>query len=138
MNKDYESTFCGLFASLLTALGWAFPSLSAVMLITLTCVRSQAAIVATDQSDYTLWSTALISGAGFVSGETVQLQVTHADGRIDNDPDHDPWQVVADANGNFSTSWCVCQPDDANATFLLTAQGLTSGDIATANFSDTS
>src|SRR5262245_47728943 len=68
-------------------------------------LSAHAATVTTDRYDYSLWSTALITGSGFGTGETVELQVLHADGRTDTDPDHDPWQVTADPNGGFTSSW---------------------------------
>src|SRR6266436_8284192 len=95
-----------------------------------------AATVTTDRSDYPLGSTAIITGSGFASGESVQVQAVHADGRVDTDADHNPWQVIADTNGNFTTSWCVCEADDLDSTLVVTAIGISSGSTASATFTD--
>ncbi|HYJ64188.1 MAG TPA: hypothetical protein VEV62_10625, partial [Parafilimonas sp.] len=63
---------------------------------------AQTATITTDQPDYAPGSTAIISGSGFQPGETVTLQVLHdpTGGDDATDPSHQPWTVVADANGN--------------------------------------
>ena len=83
-----------------------------------------AATVTTDQADYAPGSTAIITGAGFQAGETVELQVLRIDINENSGPEHNPWQVTADASGGFSTSWYVTQ-DEVGATLQLTATGLT-------------
>lgn len=95
------------------------------------------ASVTTDASDYPPGSTVLISGSGFASDETVELQVSNITDSADAGPEHDPWQVTADENGNFQTTWYVTD-DEANQTLLLTATGLTSGLTAQAIFTDAS
>ncbi|MDB6018143.1 MAG: hypothetical protein JWR19_2632 [Pedosphaera sp.] len=92
--------------------------------------------VVTDQSDYAPGSTATISGSGFQAGEVVQLQVLRTDIPDPDGPEHQPWQVTADENGNFEATWYVT-PDEAGASLELTATGLTSGLVAQADFTDT-
>src|SRR5262249_2051363 len=95
----------------------------------------------TDLLDYHPNSTALITGTGFKVGETVQLQVLHADGTPS--PGDAPWFVVdgaagdrdGKADGNIQTSWYVGL-DCAGATLELTARGLTSGAVAQWEFTD--
>src|SRR5437588_6950243 len=92
--------------------------------------------ISTDQKDYWLGSTAIISGKGFTAGENVQVQVLHADGRVDTNADHYPWLVTADASGTFTTSWCVCDTDNEGSTLIVTAMGLASGLQASTTFTD--
>ena len=67
------------------------------------------ATVSTDRKDYAPGTPAVISGSGFVAGETVTLQVVHIDGTANTDASHTPWTVVADAAGDF--------PDDLGRRF---------------------
>jgi len=92
--------------------------------------------VSTDQLDYAPGTTAHIRGRGFQAGETVQLQVLHADGTPDEGADHAPWSVVADASGAFQATWHVCEDDCLGATLRLTAAGQASGRTAQALFTD--
>jgi hypothetical protein len=71
------------------------------------------ATLISDSLDYQPGSTATVTGTGFQSGETVKVQVLHVDHQP-GDPigdDHEPWDVVADASGNFTTTWHVCEDD---------------------------
>ena len=95
-----------------------------------------AAEVTTDQLDYSPGATAIISGSGFGSGETVVLQVLHADGTESTGADHDPWSVAADVEGAFTTSWHVCEDDCLGSTLQLIAAGQTSGEFAETFFTD--
>ena len=61
--------------------------------------------VVTDQADYAPGSTAHIRGQEFQAGETVSLQVLHADGTPATGADHEPWSVTADLLGGFQTTW---------------------------------
>src|SRR5438094_3551006 len=77
-----------------------------------------AATISTDQKDYWLGSTAIITGSGFSAGENIQVQVSHDDGRVDTNADHDPWLVTADGKGAFTTSWCVCDTDNEGSRLI--------------------
>ncbi len=107
-------TFCFFFANLLIA----------------NVVLGQATIQ-TDLLDYPPGSTAYITGSGFTPGETVSLQVLHVgegDDLTSPTGSHLPWEVVADGNGNISSTWIVpLDEDELGATLLLKADGLTSG-----------
>jgi hypothetical protein len=98
------------------------------------CALAQASVT-TDQSDYPPGATVTITGSGFQPGETVQLQVLRIDLDENSGPEHDPWPVTADGNGNFQTTWYVTY-DEAGATLQLTATGLTSGLTAQTTFTD--
>ena len=92
------------------------------------------ATITTDQSNYQVGDTVLITGSGFSPFEQVQLQVVHYDpaagsaafASLADHTGHDPWWVSADEFGNVSSSWLVDE-DSLNDTLLLTADGLTSG-----------
>ncbi len=87
---------------------------------------SGAQTIQTDQLDYPPGATVYISGEGFQPYELVTLQVTHEGESGDNIDSgaHAPWQVIADADGNFSTQWIIpADEDELGATLLLTASG---------------
>jgi hypothetical protein len=84
------------------------------------------ATVTTDLPDYPPGSTVIITGSGFLAGESVKLQVLHYDINGDNDASaaHQPWYVTADADGNISSTWLVpLDEDEFGATLFLTADG---------------
>jgi len=93
-------------------------------------------VVYTDRPNYFPGETALITGSGFSPGEVVTLQVRHADDTAEGGAGHEPWSVVADSFGNFTTSWFVDPDDSAGSTFLLTATGNSSGLVAETTFTD--
>src|SRR5438876_3037332 len=93
----------------------------------------------TDYDDYPPGTPVGIYASGFVPNETVQVQVLHTDSTLDNNSstNHDPWQVVADANGNFTTVWNIpADEDELGATLEVTATGLGSGLVAKTTFTD--
>src|SRR5262245_50212008 len=95
-----------------------------------------AASLTSDAGDYPPGATATLTGAGFGAGDTVTVQVVHADGSPSTGTDHDPWDVVADANGGFVTTWHVCEDDCVGETLLATADGAPSGEHAQTTFTD--
>ena len=113
-------------------------SLKAILLMVLMMcsVSVMAQTITTDQPDYAPGSTATFTGSGFTVGETVSLVVHHADGTPDSGADHDPWMVTADANGDFVTTWHVCEDDCLGSTLRVTADGISSGMHAFALFTD--
>ena len=87
----------------------------------------------TDHEDYPPFSYVYFHGAGFQPGETVQMIVT------ETDPEQqafEPWEVVADANGEFDTSWYIFSEEFRGATFQATATGQTSQLTASCTFTD--
>ena len=98
-------------------------------------LAQNTATVTTDQPDYPPGATVYIAGAGFQPGEIVQCQVLRIDIDENSGPEHDPWTVTADANGNFTTSWVVTA-DEAGAMLQLTATGTASGLTARVVFTD--
>jgi hypothetical protein len=99
-------------------------------------ISGRDAGVATDHSDYPPGATARINGFGFATGETVILQVLHADGNPSTGEEHEPWSVTADMDGAFESSWPVCTDDCVGATLALTAAGQSSGLQALFEFTD--
>src|SRR5881394_3875531 len=62
------------------------------------------ATITTDQQDYPPYSYVNMTGSGFAPGETVNMIVVE----LAPDPAaFEPWDVVADENGNFITSWYI-------------------------------
>ena len=101
-----------------------------------TAPQATGPVIWTDKTDYSPGTLAVFSGSGFQAGETISLQVVHADGRPDTGDDHGQWTTVADATGAFQTQWHVCEDDCLGSTLLATANGLTSGLTAKALFTD--
>src|SRR5215831_4233257 len=64
------------------------------------------ASVTTDRQDYPPFSYVDITGAGFQPGETVSNQIVQIAGPSPGTA-YAPWEVVADTNGNFFTTWYV-------------------------------
>ncbi|MHC4391142.1 MAG: hypothetical protein ACYS22_07460, partial [Planctomycetota bacterium] len=93
-------------------------------------------VVTTDKLDYAPGSTALIAGGGFGAGERVELQVLHGDGTPQTGAGHHPWFATADASGEFTSTWHVCEDDCVGSVLELTAKGETSGVRAAVRFTD--
>src|SRR3569623_3615898 len=91
--------------------------------------------VATDKSDYAPGDTAQITGAGFAAGDTLTVQVVHINGTEGPGAGHAPFTTVADASGNYSTTWYVDPYDSFGAQFRLTVVG-TNGAHAEVLFTD--
>jgi hypothetical protein len=98
--------------------------------------------VATDKLDYAPAETALITASGVEPGSTVVFQVVH-DAALPGLPDgqgHQPWSVAdggpgdldGTVNGSIQTSWYVDPDDSLGAIFILTASGLSQGQLQTA------
>ena len=102
----------------------------------LTAPVALEAVVFTDRPNYFPGEIAQITGLGFWPNEIVTLQVVHTDGTSNDGNGHEPWNVAADALGNFNTIWFVDPDDSAGSSFLLTATGNSSGIVAQAEFTD--
>jgi hypothetical protein len=94
-----------------------------------------AATLTTDQQDYQPFTYVYFTGTGFQPGETVNMIVVELDPIQQS---FQPWDVVADANGNFQTSWYIYSADFRGATFQATATGQSSQLTASATFTDAS
>jgi len=113
-----------------------FGAASLAALLSGAAASAQASLIS-DQADYAPGSVAVLSGSGFQPGESVRMQVLHADGAPSGGADHDPWFTdPADANGQFVTTWHVCEDDCVGATLLASADGQDSGLHAEATFTD--
>src|ERR1041384_1929723 len=91
------------------------------------------ATLTTDREDYPPFSYVYFHGTGFQPGETVDMLVAETDPIQQS---FEPWTVVADANGEFDTSWYIFSSEFEGATFLATATGETSQETASATFTD--
>ncbi len=99
-------------------------------------MRAKLPTLTSDQTDYAPGTTAVLTGSGFVPGESVTLQVLHADGTPSTGSDHYPWTVAANNSGSFVTAWHVCEDDCVGATLLAKADGVSSGLHAQTTFTD--
>ncbi len=93
-------------------------------------------IIYTDKPNYQPGETAVITGSGFWPNEVVTLQIIHIDGTAEGGEGHEPWNVTADAFGNFTSTWFVDPDDSAGSMFRLTATGTSSGLAAETIFTD--
>ena len=82
------------------------------------------ATLTTNLDDYPPYSYVYIDGTGFEPGETVNMIVVQLS---PNPASYQPWDVVADENGNISTSWYIFSEELVGATMQATATGQTSG-----------
>ena len=92
--------------------------------------------VVTDQADYTPGATATFIGADFLPGETVELQVQPAGAAHAQETGHSSWLVQANGEGDFLTTWQVCEQECVGLELRVTATGLKSGVSAQAVFGD--
>jgi hypothetical protein len=92
------------------------------------------ATVTTDRSDYPPGTTVVITGSGWLPGETVELTLHE----VLEEPVHPDLVLyaVADQNGTFVNSEFAPDDHDVGVTFILTAVGLTSGYTARTSFTD--
>jgi len=110
-------------------------SLILLFLSTLAIVSSSRAYaqatVATDFPDYSPGDTVVVTGTGWMSGETVAL-------RFDEDPMWHEARVLyafADSSGDIRATYGI-EDNDLGARFTLTAEGQTSGETAVVLFTD--
>lgn len=92
-----------------------------------------AAEIFTQEPQYSPTETAVIEGNTFWANETVTLQVTETDGTPLSGDGGLPWNEIASPEGSFITYWDVDWAY-AGITLLVTAEGLSSGETATAAF----
>ena len=94
--------------------------------------ESAGATVETDLSDYAPGAIVTITGAGFQPGETVRLVLS------EYVEEHAPrsWDIVADNQGGFTDKSFSPEQHHIGVLFRLSAVGMTSGNIATTQFSD--
>ena len=68
-----------------------------------------------------------LKGRDFAAGETVTIQVRHADGSSEADAAHEPFTVVAGADGTFVTEWTGTIADAGHPALEATFSGSVSG-----------
>ncbi|WP_276501163.1 hypothetical protein, partial [Terrimonas pollutisoli] len=89
------------------------------------------ATVQTDKLDYYPGDYVIITGAGWTSGETVELHIVSDCGCTD-----EVLTAIADAGGNIHNNQFLITEDHLGASFVLTATGLSSGLTAQTTFTD--
>src|SRR5438034_8256560 len=81
--------------------------------------NDQSTITA-DREDYSPYSYVYFHGTGFQPGETVNLIVVELSAAPSS---FQPWNVVADKNGGFDTSWYISSEQFRGATLQVTTTG---------------
>ena len=110
LNGDLNSFFNLTYSSILSPFG-AKAGGPALAGQALTMVDPT---VTTDKTGYLAGETVLISGAGFVQGDVVTLQVTRADGNTEP-----ATNATAGSDGTIAASWVL--REDAGNSFVLNA-----------------
>jgi len=93
-----------------------------ILSVTSNLLQAQTVNISTDQDDYAPGEWVVITGSGWIPGDSVQLSITHIGDYIPNHT-HAPWTLVADANGNISDQWYVADIE-LNTTLWLQAQSI--------------
>ncbi|MFT5527093.1 MAG: hypothetical protein ACI9HK_005075, partial [Pirellulaceae bacterium] len=119
--------------------------------------RLLTVVVVTDALEYVPEQPISIVASGFTPGETVEFQVRRIDEALTGSvPAYEPWQIVdgsqfdsdgtgdADEGGNYDqdgmvdggiqTTWAIGENENPGRWFEVTTTGLTSGEIATWQF----
>ena len=104
-----RSPHCSRFLQQLTVLAL---SLASVLFAGAASAQEIASTVHTPDVGQIAGRPVVIVARGFVPGESVDLQVTHAGGTAEPGMGHDPWTVVAAADGTFVTTWVIKPTDD--------------------------
>lgn len=92
-----------------------------------------AQTISTDKTDYMPGEFVVITGEGWLAGETVELLVRHTTFTWHSD---ELFSTVVLEGGFVYDATYVIDPWDLGETFMLTATGLISGAVATVEFTD--
>src|SRR5438034_6034137 len=103
-----------------------------VVLATLPAGNTSTAAIATDKRDYAPGDVVIMTGTGWVAGETVTIELVE-DPLLDT---HPTLTAVADGSGNWSNSEFSPDEHDVSVRFIVTATGGTSGMRAQTTFTD--
>src|SRR5262249_51608356 len=91
--------------------------------------------IITDQPDYSPGSTAVFTVNNINAGDLLTFTVTDLNG-LPISGTNQPWTVTADVSGLLQTTWAVGL-DAMGESFQVTVVDQTTGQVATAAFSDT-
>ena len=105
---------------------------AALLLGVVSVSAAHSATVTTNRYDYVPGQTVVVTGSGYLAGETVTITLQESP-NIDT---HGPYTSVADGSGSFVNSSFVTNAADVGVTFTLTATGQTSGRSAQTTFVD--
>jgi hypothetical protein len=103
-----------------------------IVLMTHPGVAESEAVIATDKDDYAPGETVVVTGSGFLAGESVLLTLLE-------DPEvHEArtFNITADSSGTFTFDEFAPESHDMGVRFILTARGATSGRTAETTFTD--
>ncbi|MFN7916573.1 MAG: PxKF domain-containing protein [Vicinamibacterales bacterium] len=88
---------------------------------------ARAARVEPSTRQVTFGSPLILKGRDFAAGETVTIQVRHADGTAEPDGAHEPFSVVVAADGTFVAPWTGRVEDSGPSTLAVSFDGSLSG-----------
>ena len=91
--------------------------------------------ISTDKKQYVAGEAVTVTGAGFLPGEALTVQVKHADGRAEPGMGHEVFAATAAADGTFEATWYLHSNDSAGKDFVAVVFGNASGFSSTAQFS---
>jgi len=91
--------------------------------------------ISTDKRQYVAGEAVTITGAGFLPGEALTVQVKHADGSAEPGMGHEVFAATAGADGTFDATWSLHSNDSAGKDFIAVAFGNSSGFSSIAQFS---
>lgn len=90
-------------------------------------VQDPPPVLATDKTGYLAGETVNISGFGYAAGESVSVQVKHADGSAEANAGHEALAVAAASDGSISATWNLTSNDSVGNSFVVTSSGSSSG-----------
>jgi len=94
-------------------------------------LKSTAATITTEKTDYSPGETVIIRGSGWQPSETVTIVLHGPPGHADV-----TLTSVASSDGSFTNSEYQAQPEDSGIVFMLTATGARSGSVAQTSVGD--
>ncbi|KAF0237467.1 MAG: hyalin domain-containing, partial [Prolixibacteraceae bacterium] len=126
-----------IYETLRTSRAALMALLVGLLMLAANVARSQEVTIATDKDDYLPGEWVMITGTGWLPGETVQLTLIHIEPNIPDHTHDDVWEVIADGDGNFhKAEFFFVEEKELNTAFELTALGLTSRWVAITTFTD--
>ena len=75
--------------------------LAGIFMLAANASFAQEVTITTDKDDYLPGEWVMITGTGWLPGETVQLTLIHIEPNIPDHTHDDVWEVQADSNGKF-------------------------------------
>jgi uncharacterized cupredoxin-like copper-binding protein len=103
-------------------------------ILSASATQDAASSLVTDKTGYVAGETVNITGSGYTQGESVTIQVKHADGTAEPGNGHESFSANANPDGTFAATWPVNNSDGTGNDFVVTATGNSSGSAASSAF----